>query len=119
MKKVLIALLLLMPALVWAEKPAPNPADYTITVHVQSSKLQCSPYTTCPELPRQLLSVLSEGKKYQLQSSGVQFELLRVGDYKAKISFDETKLPYEYMRVYEFLFPDGKTRKFAVVGEEE
>ncbi len=39
MKKVLIALLMLAPMLSWAAAPKPNPADYTVTVHVQSSFL--------------------------------------------------------------------------------
>jgi hypothetical protein len=45
--------------------------------------------------------------------------LLRVGDYKAKVEKDNTQRTYEYERVYEFLFADGSTRRYWVVGEDE
>jgi hypothetical protein len=51
--------------------------------------------------------------------------LLRIGDYKAKLLPEEQRdgdIPlgsYEYRRRYEFLFPDGRTRKYTVVGESE
>src|SRR5208283_315521 len=119
MKTILLTILLLVPALVWAEKPAPNPADYTITVHVRSSRWTWSCFNSGGQPPAlcgvQPLTVLVDGIKYELE--GHAADLLRVGDYKAKIDKDETKRPYEYQRVYEFLFPDGTTRKYTVVGE--
>lgn len=122
MKKVLIALLLIGPSLGWAEKPKPNPADFTIAVHVQSSHLVefCGDSTNGNSVCswQQKLSVLIDGKKYELQS-GSKIELLHVGDYKAKIAKDETQHSYEYLRTYEFLFPDGQTREYSVVGETE
>jgi hypothetical protein len=48
-----------------------------------------------------------------------RIDLLRIGDYKAKILKDETSRPYEYERTYEFHFADGKTRRYVVVGEFE
>ena len=51
--------------------------------------------------------------------------LLRLGDYKAKLLPDDSSISpnppadYEYQRKYEFLLPDGKTRKFLVMGESE
>jgi len=42
-----------------------------------------------------------------------------VGDYKAKVEKDNTQRTYEYERIYEFLFGDGSTRRYWVVGEEE
>ena len=41
------------------------------------------------------------------------------GDYKAKLVKDEHLTAYESTQIYEFLFPDKKTRKFIVVGETE
>jgi hypothetical protein len=123
MKKVLFALLFLTPALAWAEKPAPKPADYTISVHVQASRLttDCGDVTggssICWWLQR--LTVLIDGKKYELDSNIKTADLLRVGDYKAKLLKEETKRPYEYMRNYEFLFSDGTTRVYSLAGETE
>jgi len=47
------------------------------------------------------------------------FNLLALGDYKAKLVKDDHKTPYESIRMYEFQFPDKKTRKFAVAGQTE
>ena len=122
MKKAILAILLLTSALAGAEKPKPNPADYTIAVHVQSSRMVVafSDVTVGISVCRvqQQLNVTIDGKKFELQS-GTASDLLRVGDYKAKISKDETQHAYEYMRIYEFLFPDGQTRQFTVMGESE
>lgn len=46
-------------------------------------------------------------------------KLLRVGDYKARIAKDDTASAYEYLRDYELLFADGKTRLYNVVSESE
>ena len=134
MRKVLIAILLLTSTLSWAAKPAPNSADYPVTVHVQSSKLifTCLAVSSnCGSV--QHLTVLIDGKKYDLDSDFVQHVLrlhvLRVGDYKARIYVAPSKWPgfqnndtpnaYEYRLSYEFLFPDGQTRQYFVVGESE
>jgi hypothetical protein len=115
--------LLLAPALAWAEKPAPNPADYTIAVHVQFSRLtlNCGDVTNGSSICRwmQHLTVLIDGKKYELDGAIKSVDLLRVGDYKAKVLKEETKRAYEYSRTYEFLFPDGSTRDYYVAGESE
>ncbi|MGD0729637.1 MAG: hypothetical protein ABR956_00130 [Terracidiphilus sp.] len=126
MKRALIvfAILLILPALARAAKPTPNPADYTIIIHVQSS--QAVKLSICSGSPKvgecqwvQHLAVKIDGKKYELEEGARRTDLLRVGDYKAKIVVDETTLSYEYQRVYEILFPDGKTRQYTVVGESE
>jgi hypothetical protein len=107
----------------WAEKPAPNPAEYTVAIHVQSSRLaeDCSEVTqgnsVCGWV--QQLKVLIDGKKYELNGTSRSADLLRVGDYKAKILREETKHPYEYLRTYEFLFPDGTVRDYYVSNESE
>ena len=59
-------------------------------------------------------------KKYELKEGGtVRADLLRVGDYKAKIVENETSNPYEYHRAYEFLFTVGQTLQYIVSGESE
>lgn len=113
MKKVLFAILLMVPALACAEKkPAPNPADYTVTVHVQSSHLLQN------QLSTQILDVTIGEKKYKLEAWPF-FQVLPVGDYKAKIYKDKIAQNHEYSRVYELLFADGSTRRYTVMGESE
>jgi hypothetical protein len=122
MKIALYAILLLTPALALAAKETPNPADYTVAVHVQSSRLvlSCGDVTNGNSICTwyQRLTVIIDGKKVEIESGAVK-NLLRVGDYKAKIAKDETQHAYEYSRTYEFLFPDGQTRQYFVVGETE
>jgi hypothetical protein len=67
----------------------------------------------------QKLNVTIDGKKYEMEEQRPRIDLLRIGDYKAKILKDETSRPYEYERTYEFHFADGKTRRYVVVGEFE
>jgi hypothetical protein len=118
MKNILLAVLLLVPALAWAQKPAPKPADYAITVHVQASRVvdSCEGNPAVCN-PTQRLTAVIDGKKYELE--GGRGTVLRIGDYKAKIDKDEAKHAYEYQRTYEFLFEDGTTRKYSVVSELE
>ncbi len=120
MKKLLLTLLLLMPAFVChaKERPALNPADYSIVVHVQSSSLYELVINGFPRLFLRL-AVLIDGKKYELEDTSVRSALLRIGDYKAKISHDETTRSFEYQRTYEFLMPNGETRQYIVVAETE
>ncbi|MGA3047326.1 MAG: hypothetical protein ABSD67_11920 [Terracidiphilus sp.] len=107
----------------WTEKLAPNPAEYTVAIHVQSSRLavDCSDVTggnsVCGWV--QQLKVLIDGKKFELNGTSRSADLLRVGDYKAKTLKEETKHPYEYLRTYEFLFPDGTVRDYYVSNESE
>jgi hypothetical protein len=108
--------ILLAASAVWAsDKEKPNPADYSIQIHVQASRLVdiCAP--GCAWVPH--LMVIIDGKKYELSDTITRNDLLRVGDYKARILKDERT--YEYLRTYELLLPDGWPRKFVVVGEFE
>ena len=118
MKRAVWAFLLAAPCLFLGEKPAPSPAHYTVAVHVTASHhvMQCSS-GLCGW--HEVMEAVISGKKYQLSENSDRIDLLRVGDYKAQIVKDETTRPYEYMRTYEFLFADGKTRDYVVVGEEE
>ncbi len=113
MKKLVLVVLLLSAFSFAANKP--NPADYNVDVHVSASSFQ----GFCP-----LLNVVIDGKNYQLLSQsntvdGKGWGNLALGDYKARLVTDLHKAAYESTQVYEFLFPDGKTMKFYVVGVSE
>jgi len=41
------------------------------------------------------------------------------GDYKARLVKDEHKTAYDSYQIYEFLFPDKKTRQYHLVGITE
>jgi hypothetical protein len=112
-KKIFLAILVLASALAWAGTD-PNPADYTVNVHVTSSSI----VEDSDKVYGQKLNVVIEGKKYELEFRPAN-ALLVLGDYKAKLIKDEHKTAYDSSQVYEFLFPDKKTRKFRVVGQSE
>lgn len=118
--KFLFAILLFTPALAWAGSP--NTAEYTIDVHMQSSRLilRCEPMGFSPYCQHmQYIVAIIDGKKVELDSTLRTSALLKIGYYKARIVKDDPPGAYEYQREYEFLFPDGKTRQYLVVGEGE
>ena len=108
MKKTLAFVILLFSALAWA-RSAPNPTDYTLIVHVTSSRIT--------DRGSLRLTVTIDGKKIELNGFGPI--LLLPGDYKAKLIRDAHKNTYDSFQDYEFLFPDGKTRKYFLVGITE
>ena len=110
MKKIAFAMLLLAAALAWAGGE-PNPAEYTVNIHVSSSNIDIGGW--------QDLNVAIDGKNYELRSELSIGRMLALGDYKAKLVQDEHKTTYDSYQIYEFLFPDKKTRKFVVVGRTE
>jgi hypothetical protein len=116
MKKLLLAFLLLTPSLTFAEKPKPNPADFTITVHVQSCNL-LDKFTVSVQTV-QTLDVTINGKKYELAANNVA-DVLPTGDYKARIASDKPAKTGEYSRTYELLLADGSSRQYGVIGESE
>jgi hypothetical protein len=89
----------------------PTPDDYTINIHVSSSSIATG--------GGQDLSVVIDGKKYELACECATGTLLALGDFKAKLVKDEHKTTYDSIRVYEFLFADKKTRRFEVIGQTE
>ena len=107
MKKITIAIFLFSPLALAAG--GPNPAEYTVNVHVSSSSID--PHGT------QLLDVVIDGKKYELKSELPIGRLLALGEFKAKLLMNR-KTAYESFQVYEFLFPD-KTRQYEVVRQTE
>lgn len=120
MKMRFLATLLILPTIAWAKTP--NAAN-TVTVHVQTSRL----ITLCQGSVCSLtqhLDVLVDGKRYELDTekhgeffSNFGGKLLKVGDYQATVTDDDQSAGYEYRRRYQFVFPDGKTRTYLVVGE--
>lgn len=130
MKKVLIAFLFILPAMLWAEKL--NPADYTVKVQVQNSRVQldCGTVTNGGNFCRwqQHLTVLIDGKKFELAGPTTSKKfyslpgpvtVLRTGEYQAKVVKDNDNHAYEYSSSYEFLFPDGELRMYQVIGESQ
>src|ERR1039457_92309 len=113
MKKITLAVLLLLFAYAWAA-PVPNEAEYTITVHVISSHLINQPGMFSGAARIQVLNVLIDGKKYEITAMLTKTGLLAPGDYKARLSLDVHKTPFESSQEYELLFPDKSTRKFYV-----
>ena len=116
MNKIAIVILLLS-AFAWAGSD-PIPAEYTINIHVNSSRI----FTICGNSNcnvQQQLNVVIDGRKYELESYIHNDAVLALGDYKAKLVKDEHKTTYESSQTYEFLFSDKKVRKFRVVGQTE
>jgi hypothetical protein len=107
-KKITLTVLLFLSA--WAAAD-PNPADYTVNIHVSSSSIDNG--------GRQALNVVINRKNYELLCECSPNSLLALGEYKAKLVKDEHKTAYDSLQVYEFLFPDSKTRRFEVVGQTE
>jgi hypothetical protein len=105
MKKFALAICLLFATTICAHaKTPPNPADYTITVHVTGvHQRQNAEY----------LDVMIDGRRYELCTYNYYW-IFDLGDYKARIIKDE-KTPYGFNRTYEFLLPN-KTQQFSVVG---
>ncbi len=111
MNRITLAIVLLGSVFAWAGAE-PNPAEYTVNVHVSSSSIDI-------ERGYQVLNVVIDGKKYELGSELRIGRLLALGDYKARLVKDEHKTTYDSLQVYEFLFPDKKTRQFLLVGQTE
>jgi hypothetical protein len=113
-KHLAIAFFFLLSAVALA---APNPSDYNINVHVSATRMVLESNSLAY---RQNLNVVVDGKKYELESVDRSNALLMLGDYKARLVKDQHwAATYDSWRVYEFLFPDKKTRQFLVVGESE
>jgi hypothetical protein len=109
MKKTVFCLMLLCSIPGW---PAgPDPAEYTITIHVSASRIEF--------VSKQDLDVSIGGKKYELVCECSAGTLLALGDYKAKLVKDQHKTTYDSIQIYEFVFTDRSTRRFEVVGTTE
>jgi hypothetical protein len=109
MKQLGLAVVMLLSASVWGGTE-PKPADYTINIHVSSSRWNGHDPLR--------LKVVVDGKKYELQATDFESPLLAPGDYKARNVAVKVKDAHSYdvYGVYEFLFPDKKTRTFRLIG---
>ncbi len=112
MKKVAFVVLVFCSALAWAGSE-PNPADYTISVQVSSSRVNSRGLIR--------LKVILDGKKYELEGIDAESSLLVPGDYKARTLPLKVKdvHTYDVYGNYEIIFPDKKTRRYALVGITE
>jgi hypothetical protein len=123
MKNVLWIFLILSAAAVRAEKP--NPSDYTVNVHLQSSRmvLECGDVTNGTSFCHwyQVLGVTVDSKKLELRGNLMQKGpyILKPGDYKARVVKEDVTRSYGYQRTYQLLFPDGQVAEYLVVGESE
>ena len=107
MKKITLAVLLMLSAFAWAGA-TPNPTDYIINVHVTRAHYSHS---------LQKLDVVINEKKFELEGS--ESMLLALGDYKAKLVKDDHRSSYGSSQEYEFLYPDQKIKRFWVIGQSE
>lgn len=108
MKPVALFVLVLISTFLWA---VPNPDEYPINVHVTSSCFVASPGIFDGSVTVQKLSVIIDGKKYELTALATKAGLLALGDYKARLIQDEHKTAYESSQAYEFSFPDKKVQE--------
>jgi hypothetical protein len=68
----------------------------------------------------QHLTVLMDGKHYQLNGTAYSSDILQAGQYKARIQKDDSHgQTYNRTLIYRLLFPDGKTADFLVVGQDQ
>ena len=114
MKKLALALLLLFtPAAFAAEKP--NPADFTITIHVITSASRFQYDGTLTEI-LQILQTTIDNQPVEL--TGNSMGVLALGDYKARIatSVHGPRNPntYDIYKGYDLLMPDGTVRTYTV-----
>lgn len=112
--RILVAALFCCSVFAWA---APETPEYSMNVHVNTSRMVQEGTSTAHH---QKLSVVIDGKKYELESIASPNALLALGDYKARIVKDHhNSSAYDVWRIYELLLPDNKVRQFLVVGESE
>jgi hypothetical protein len=105
MKKLALVLLLVPASVAFAAKK-PDPADYTITVHVIGSANRSA---------IQHLEVVIDGQTMELSSTAGYGGLLALGDYKARYinMAPKTHATYDYWNRYEIYFPsDGAVRDY-------
>ena len=97
--------------------PTPKQPEYNINVHVTESRIVKHSESSARY---QYLDVTINGKRYELESVLGVGTLLELGDYKARLSTDDHENGgYDLRQVYEFQFPDRRTREFLVVGHLE
>ena len=103
-----LAVLFIYSAIAAAATP-----DYDLNVHVSTSRMVLHGTALSHQ---QCLTVVIDGKKYELESIGAPNSLLMPGDYKARIVKDHHDGDYDVWRIYKLQFPDKKVRQFVTVG---
>ncbi len=116
--KQLLFLFLLFSIPAWAASAPSTSKNYPVKVHVSSSLYYEEPWGKYGQAVLQL-HVTIDGKKYVVEDIAGRSRLLALGDYPARLIKDVHPTPYKFSQTYKFLFPDGKTRKFVVVGQSE
>ena len=115
MKKLVLALLLMQTPIVFAAADKPNPADYTVTVHVVSSASLLGGSGTNTFTYQMIEAVIGNET---LQLRGGSEGVLALGDYSARVSASvhgpKDPNTYDVYRGYDFLMPDGKVRTYVV-----
>jgi hypothetical protein len=113
MRKLLFTLLLLPATAMFAAKPKPNPADYTL--HVQ---VICSFARLNAQIPTQRVGVTIDGVPYELTSYDMPFTaILAPGSYPARLLAEgQKRADYDLYREYEFYLPNQAVRKFYLSG---
>ncbi len=120
MKRFALAIGLIFASAICAHaKTPPNPADYTIVVHVSAS------HSVWNHGNQDLiLDCTIDGKKYQLtggplRASRAKVGVLLPGNYPARITQANNDKIYLNIQRYELLLPDSKVTTFSVSGVSE
>ncbi len=92
---------------------AADSSDYTLNVHVTSSRMVME---RGGGAHFQKVKAVIDGKKYELESIEAPNALLMPGDYKARIVKDHRSGDYDVWRIYEFQLSDKKLRQFLMIG---
>ncbi len=119
MKKLAFVLLfLLLPTFAHGGDKTPNPANYTIKVHVTASYSRLY-YGNGTSWRFQRLQATIDGKSVELETYATG--VLPLGDYKARVIRTKgAPKPKDagnsvYL-TYEFLFPDGSVQPYDLTG---
>jgi hypothetical protein len=109
-----IALLLVVPIALAAEKP--NPAEFGITVRVITTASRQQTANGASDFSLQVLEATIDNQPVEL--TGYSRGLLALGNYKARIatSVHGPRNPntYDIYKGYDLLMPDGTSRTYSV-----
>jgi len=106
------AFLLLAPTLAAApKKPTPpNPADYTVLIHLVFSRAQLDRLGGA----QQALQTVIDGRQVEMVCPAGA--ILAPGDYKAKLYVNDSGNTYDIAQRYDILLPDMTLRTCNVTG---
>jgi hypothetical protein len=117
MRSIALTVLLLAPSAIFAATK-PDPADFTVTVHVISSE---STYVSCdvPVTYYQVLDAVVDGQQLRMQSgTTLSYGVLALGDYKARkspsVRSPKWATAADVFEAYDLLMPDGTARTYRV-----